>query len=91
MEKILIKEPEMFPDAPKTALTKWKEQGPISISEMVAKSGIDIKDLDSDNIEIKRVDYDNFYDYGMFKKGTEETHGIARMVYDDGEIHECMF
>ena len=91
MEKIFIKEPEWYPDAPKSNLEKWKQEGPISISEIVTKSGIDIKDLDSDNIEIKKVDCGNFYIYGMFKKDTGETHGIARMVYDDGEIHECMF
>ena len=92
MEKILNKEPEWFPEAPKSNLTKWKQQGPISISEIVSKSGIDIKDLDSDDIEIKKVDYDDdgYYKYGMFKKGTEEGHGIVRYVNDDGKIYECM-
>ena len=45
---------------------------------MVIKSGMDMKDLDSNEIEIKKVDCDWYYEYGMFKKGTVEAHGIVR-------------
>ena len=51
---------------------------------MVTRSGIDIKDLDSDDIEIKKVVDDDEYHHGMFKKGTEAMHGIVRSVFDDG-------
>ena len=90
MEKILIKEPEWYSDAPKTSLTQWEQQGPISISEMVTKSGIDIKDLESDDIEIRKDDFEWFYDYGMFKKDALEAHGIVRQVDKYGKIYECM-
>ena len=84
MEKIFKKEPEWFSEASKHSLIKWKEQGPLSISEIVSKSKMKIKDLDSDDIEIKKVDCDNEYHNGMFKKGTEEEHGIVRKISYDG-------
>ena len=36
-------------------LTKWKQSGPLSISEIISKSGIDLNQLEKDDVEIKKV------------------------------------
>ena len=44
------------------------------MSELVKKSDFSLEELNSDNIEIKRVgEY-----FGMHKKGTNVCHGIVR-------------
>ena len=81
----------MFPNALKTTLSKWRSQGPVSVSEIVTWSGMDINEFDADHIEIKREDKGNYYNYGMFDKTKNEMHGIVRYIEKNGTIFEGMF
>ena len=72
-------------------LTKWKQSGPLSISEIISKSGIDLNQLEKDDVEIKKVSSASNYQHGMHKKGTTKFHGIARFVHKYGAIVECMY
>ena len=63
----------------------------MSISEIVTRSGIDIRELDADHIEIKREDRSDHYFYGMIDKTKSKVHGIVRSVYKSSGILEGMF
>ena len=80
MENIFNKVPELFPNAPKTHLNNWISQGPMSISEIVTLSGMDMKEVDGDQIEIKRLDLDDRSFYGMFDKTTNIPNGILIVI-----------
>ena len=54
------------------------------------KRNIDF-DLEGDDLEFKRVDYDWGSDIGLFKKDTTTLHGIGRSVWKNGPIIEGMF
>ena len=52
---------------------------------------MDIKELLSDNIVIKREDHGDDYTYGMFDKIKNKEHGIVRFVRKSGVIVEGMY
>ena len=60
--------------------------GPLSISEMLIKSEVDLKDIDND-VEIKQIEKDGRLNViGMFKKGTTKSHGICRRIHKNGVL-----
>lgn len=84
---MLESEPEMYPDGPKKACENWKKLEPMRIDEIIARSGIEI-DLESEVLEYRKIaDGKNYgYQIGFHKKGTTIAHGIARVVYHNGQI-----
>lgn len=90
MEKILNVKPEMYGSSPQGAQTKWQQLGPLSVSEIIIKSGVNPCMFDEHDIEIKIVDYENHYVCGMFKKGSNCKHGIVRAVHKSGGISEFL-
>ena len=77
--------------ADSTALTTWKKLDPLNVNDIIAKSGINNFDVNSDSLEFKRVKYANGgYSIGQFKKGTDTWHGICRYVNRYGNIFEGM-
>ena len=90
MEKIFNKKPELFEGSSKIALGKWESFGPISISEIVEKSSMYLQELNSPDIEIKRIDFPDSYALGMHKRGTDQRHGLVRVILKDGRIEELM-
>lgn len=90
-EQILEKEPEWHKDAPKPGLNKWLQLGPMPINEIISKSNIDLKELNSKEIEVKFHKEVSGYEFGMFKKGTNIKHGVCRYFHNDGILVECFF
>ena len=76
----------MYAEAPKTALDKWKQFGPLSVQEVIDKSGINPQELDFEDQDVKKESFVKSYDLGMFKKGTKMMNGICRSVFKNGQI-----
>lgn len=86
LQELFNSEPVMFPEASTKALETWKTLEPITVEEILEKSNIDI-DLESDEFEYKRKNFDNGFAEGIFKKGSD-SYGIVRAVTKYGEIYE---
>ena len=91
VEQILNTTPEMYEQASKTPLDKWKSLGPLSIKEVIDKSEIDPQDLNLEEQEIKKNQFKPGCSHGMFVKGTNVVNGICRVIYKDGTIQEGMY
>ena len=83
--KLLSQEPK---DAKPIPLGRWKDLGPIDLSEMIMKNN---KDIDYGNTDLgapsKTFDFDI---YGQLDKKRKHMHGIGRANYKD-YIYEGQF
>ena len=91
MEDILSTTPEMYAEVPTAALDKWKQLGPLSVQEVIDKSGINPQDLDLEEQCVKKQSYGSVYYLGMHKKGTMYRNGICRSIFKGGLISEGMY
>ena len=94
LTQLLQSTPEIIPgtDSLKGHET-WQKLGPLTIEEIIEKSGQKDFNFESDELEFKSIlDEDgDYYEIGMFLKGTDDTHGIKRQVDNDGIIKEGMY
>lgn len=87
LAEMLAQVPE---DASKKDTASWKKVGPTTIEEILERSGIDF-DFNNPDLEFKKVSCKQYYKIGIFKKHTEQLHGIGRIVNTGGAITEAMF
>lgn len=65
--------------------------GPISIRDFVENTD-DVLDFNQNDFEFKQVINDKGSKWlGLFRKNTEKSHGINRMIFADNEILEAQY
>ena len=65
VEKILDTTPKMYQNTSKAGLDNWKKLGPLSIQQVIDKSGINPEDYDNEDNEVKKHKSGNYYTEGM--------------------------
>lgn len=65
---------------PNIAAKKWQELGPISAEEILNNSDKNRLDIQPDEIEFKYINNRDISYIGFVKKGTEERHGVGRLI-----------
>lgn len=84
-------EPELTEQAPTTALENWKTFARLNVQELINKSETDPQELNFEEQEVKREQFDSGYADGMFVKGTRRRNGLSRWVGSDGKISTGMY
>ena len=90
---MLESEPKPYLNSPMRGFKDWKKRRPLKLEEIIEKSKKlnDEIDINSDELEFKKVEFANRYRIGLFKKGTNKSHGVVRVVFMNGAIWEGMF
>ena len=91
IEELLNSVPNVNPQKQQKSLQNWKKLGPLSIQDYLDNIEEPL-DFNGTDFEFKQVINEKGSKWlGQFRKGTDISHGINRMVFSDNEILEAQY